>query len=175
MGIDEKGTPLIKNETGIITTRIDELLRWGRRSSLWPLPFATACCGIEFMGSVSSPFDISRFGAEVVRFSPRQSDLVLVAGTINYKIGPVLKRIYDQLCEPKYVISMGACACSGGFYDNYATIQGIDQIIPVDVFIPGCPPRPDAVIDALIKLQEKIDTEPQMGPRWIKREHGKTQ
>jgi NADH-quinone oxidoreductase subunit B len=127
------------------------------------------------MGTVASPSDISRLGAEVVRFSPRQSDLVLVAGTINYKIGPVLKRIYDQLCEPKYVISMGACACSGGFYDNYATIQGIDQIIPVDVFIPGCPPRPEAVVNSLIKLQEKIDREPQTVPRRIRREHGETQ
>jgi len=175
MGVDEKGIPLTKHETGIITTRLDALLAWGRRSSLWPLPFATACCGIEFMGTVASPSDISRFGAEVVRFSPRQSDLVLVAGTINYKIGPVLKRIYDQLCEPKYVISMGACACSGGFYDNYATIQGIDQIIPVDVFIPGCPPRPEAVVNSLIKLQEKIDREPQTVPRRIRREHGETQ
>jgi NADH-quinone oxidoreductase subunit B len=112
------------------------------------------------MGVVSSIFDIARFGAEAVRFSPRQSDLLLVAGTINYKLGPVLKRIYDQMCEPKWVVSMGACACSGGFYDNYAAIQGIDQIIPVDVFIPGCPPRPEAVLDAILKLHEKIDREP---------------
>ncbi|UCG53638.1 MAG: NADH-quinone oxidoreductase subunit NuoB [Candidatus Latescibacterota bacterium] len=174
-GVGVKGIPISKHESGVITTRTDELLRWGRKNSLWPLPFGTACCAIEFMGVVSSPFDISRFGAELVRFSPRQSDLMIVAGTINYKIGPVLKRIYDQMCEPKYVISMGACACSGGFYDNYAAIQGIDQIIPVDVFIPGCPPRPDAILNALVKLQEKIDQEPQRGPRHITREHGKTE
>ncbi len=169
MGVD--GVPLIKNQSGVITTKMDEVIRWARKNSLWPLPFGTACCAIEFMAVAASTFDISRFGAELVRFSPRQADLMLVAGTINYKIGPVLKRIYDQICEPKYVISMGACACSGGFYDNYATIQGIDQIIPVDVFIPGCPPRPDAILNALVKLQEKIDREPQLGPRWIEKEH----
>lgn len=158
MGVE--GIPVTKHETGLITTRVEEVIKWGRKNSLWPLPFGTACCAIEFMGVVSSVFDISRFGAELVRFSPRQSDLLLVAGTINYKIGPVLKRIYDQMAEPKYVISMGACACSGGFYDNYATIQGIDQIVPVDVFIPGCPPRPEAVLDAVIKLQQRIDIEP---------------
>ncbi len=145
---------------GILTTRLDEVIKWGRKFSLWPLPFGTACCAIEFMGLVSSIFDIARFGAEALRFSPRQSDLLLVAGTINYKLGPVLKRIYDQMCEPKWVLSMGACACSGGFYDNYAAIQGIDQIIPVDVFIPGCPPRPEAVLDAILKLHKKIDREP---------------
>ena len=157
MGVGEFGYP--KNETGLLTTRIEEVIKWGRKNSLWPLPFGTACCAIEFMGTVSSQFDISRFGAELVRFSPRQSDMMLVAGTINYKLAPVLKRIYDQICEPKYVISMGACACSGGFYDNYATVQGIDQVIPVDVFIPGCPPRPDAVLNALLKLQKRIDIE----------------
>ncbi|MBI4719981.1 MAG: NADH-quinone oxidoreductase subunit NuoB [Chitinivibrionia bacterium] len=147
------------NESGVVTTRLDEVSKWAQRNSLYPLPFGTACCAIEFMGVVSSVFDISRFGAEVVRFSPRQSDLLLVAGTINYKMGHVLKRIYEQMYEPKWVISMGACASSGGFYDNYATIQGINQIIPVDVFIPGCPPRPEAVLDAIIKLQQKIDRE----------------
>ncbi len=172
MGV--KGIPVTKHETGIITTRLDEVIRWGRKNSLWPLPYATACCGIEYMAALSSIFDIARFGAELVRFSPRQSDLLIVAGTINYKIGPVLKRIYDQMCEPKYVISMGACACSGGFYDNYATIQGIDQIIPVDVFIPGCPPRPDAMLNAVVKIQEKIDTEPQRGPRQPERERERT-
>ncbi|MFQ5511959.1 MAG: NADH-quinone oxidoreductase subunit B [Candidatus Krumholzibacteriia bacterium] len=155
MGVN--GTTVTKAESGVITTRMEEVVKWGRKNSLWPLPFGTACCAIEFMGVVSSEFDISRFGAELVRFSPRQSDMMIVAGTINYKMGPILKRIHDQICEPKYVLSMGACACSGGFYDNYATIQGIDQIIPVDVFIPGCPPRPEAVLDAIVKLQQKID------------------
>ena len=162
MGIE--GYPVTKAESGLVTTRMDEVVKWGRKNSLWPLPFGTACCAIEFMGTVSSVFDISRFGAELVRFSPRQSDLILVAGTINYKMGPILKRIYDQMCEPKYVISMGACACSGGFYDNYATIQGINQIVPVDVYIPGCPPRPEAVLDAVMKLQEKIDRTPARMP-----------
>jgi NADH-quinone oxidoreductase subunit B len=168
MGVDR--TPITKNETGIITTRIDEMVRWARKNSLWPLPFGTACCAIEFMAVVSAQFDISRFGAELVRFSPRQADLLLVAGTINYKLAPVMKRIYDQMPEPKYVISMGACACSGGFYDNYATVQGIEQVIPVDVFIPGCPPRPDAILDAIIKMQELIDKEP-VPKRGVERRH----
>lgn len=158
MGVNPQGYS--KDQAGIITTRIDEVVRWGRKFSLWPLPFGTACCAIEFMSVAASTFDLSRFGSEIIRFSPRQSDLLIVAGTINYKIGPVLRRIYDQMCEPKWVISMGACACSGGFYDNYATIQGIDQIIPVDVFIPGCPPRPEAILDAIMKIQKTIDREP---------------
>ncbi len=139
-----------------ITTRRDAVIAWSRKNSLWPLPFGTACCAIEFMGAVSSVFDISRFGAELVRFSPRQSDLMIVAGTITFKMVPILKQIYHQMCEPKWVISMGACASSGGFYDNYCTVQGIDQIIPVDVYIAGCPPRPEAILDAIIALQEKI-------------------
>ena len=160
MGVKDSGIPVTKHESGVITTRADEIVKWGRKNSLWPLPFGTACCAIEFMGVVSSVFDISRFGAELVRFSPRQSDLLIVAGTINYKMGPILKRIYEQMSDPKWVISMGACACSGGFYDNYATIQGIEQIVPVDVYIAGCPPRPEAVIDAIVKLQQKIDNSP---------------
>ncbi|GIU70446.1 MAG: hypothetical protein KatS3mg002_1682 [Candidatus Woesearchaeota archaeon] len=140
-----------------ITTRRDAILAWGRKNSLWPMPFGTACCAIEFMGVVSSIFDISRFGAELVRFSPRQSDLLIVAGTITYKMGPILKQIYDQMSEPKWVISMGVCASSGGFYNNYCTMQGIDHIIPVDVYIAGCPPRPEAILDAVLKLQEKIE------------------
>jgi len=139
-----------------IITKLAEVVNWGRKNSLWPLPFATACCGIEFMGSVSSRFDISRFGAELVRFSPRQADLLLVMGTISYKEAPILKKIYEQMPGPKWVISMGACACSGGFYDNYFTLQGVDQIIPVDVYIPGCPPRPEQIFHAVLKLQEKI-------------------
>jgi NADH-quinone oxidoreductase subunit B len=160
MGVKDEGIKVTQHESGIVTTKLGEVVKWGRKNSLWPLPFGTACCAIEFMGVVSSVFDISRFGAELVRFSPRQSDLMIVAGTINYKMGPVLKRIYEQMSEPKYVISMGACACSGGFYDNYATIQGIEQIVPVDVFIAGCPPRPEAILDAVVKLQAKIDASP---------------
>ena len=154
------GAPGHAGQLGYALTRVDKLLAWARRNSLWPLPYATACCGIELMATAASRFDIARFGSEFVRFTPRQADLMIVAGTINYKIAPVLKRIYDQMCEPKWVISMGACACSGGFYDNYATVQGIDQVIPVDVFIPGCPPRPEAVLDAIVKIQQKIDRDP---------------
>ncbi len=139
-----------------LVTKLAEVVNWGRKYSLWPMPFATACCGIEFMGAVSSRFDISRFGAELVRFSPRQADLLLVMGTISYKEAPILKKIYKQMPSPKWVISMGACACSGGFYNNYSTLQGIDEIIPVDVYIPGCPPRPEQILQAIVKLQEKI-------------------
>ena len=135
---------------------IDQIIQWGRANSLWPYPFGTACCAIEFMASVCSTHDQSRFGAELVRFSPRQADLMIVAGTINHKMVPVLKRVYDQMCEPKYVISMGACASSGGFYDNYTTVQGIDMIIPVDVYVAGCPPRPEGVLEAIIKLQQRL-------------------
>lgn len=141
----------------ILTTRRDAVLAWGRKNSLWPMPFGTACCAIEFMSVVSSVFDISRFGAELVRFSPRQSDLLLVAGTVTFKQAPILKQIYEQMCEPKWVISMGVCASSGGFYNNYCTVQGIDQIIPVDVYIAGCPPRPEAILEAVMKLQNKIE------------------
>jgi NADH-quinone oxidoreductase subunit B len=142
-----------------LTTTVDALIKWARKYSLYPLPFGTACCAIEYMSTVSSHYDVARFGAEVVRFSPRQSDVMIVAGTISCKMAPVMKTIYDQMCDPKWVISMGACASSGGFYDNYATVQGIDKIIPVDVYIAGCPPRPEAVIDAIIMIQKKIDRE----------------
>jgi NADH-quinone oxidoreductase subunit B len=142
-----------------LATRLDEVINWGRKYSLWPMPFGTACCAIEFMGVVSSRFDVSRFGAELVRFSPRQADLLLVMGTITQKQAPVLKQIYDQMPNPKWVLSMGACASSGGFYDNYTTVQGIDEIIPVDVYVAGCPPRPENVIGAVVKIMEKIDRE----------------
>ena len=145
---------------GVILTTVESVLAWGRENSLYPLTYATACCGIEFMATVSSAYDISRFGAEAIRFSPRQADLMIVAGTINYKQAPILKRVYDQMAEPKYVLSMGVCASSGGFYDNYAVVQGIDEIIPVDVYIAGCPPRPEAVLDAIMKLQGKIESVP---------------
>jgi len=144
----------------IVVTRFDAVLNWARKNSLWPLPFGTACCAIEFMSVVSSVFDLSRFGAEVVRFSPRQSDLLLVAGTISYKQGPILRRIYQQMADPKWVISMGVCACSGGFYDDYCTVQGIDQIIPVDFYVAGCPPRPEALMQTLIEIQKQITEHP---------------
>lgn len=143
----------------VITTRLDKAVNWARSYSLWPMVFGTACCGIEFMSVAASRYDLSRFGAEVVRFSPRQADLLIVAGTITYKQAPVLKKIYDQMCEPKWVISMGACASSGGFYDNYTTLQGIDAIIPVDEYISGCPPRPEAVLDAIMNIQKKAQNE----------------
>jgi NADH-quinone oxidoreductase subunit B len=142
-----------------VTTRADAVVNWARRNSLWPFPFGTACCAIEFMGTVSSMFDLSRFGAELVRFSPRQADLLLIAGTVTYKQAPILRRIYDQMLEPKWVIAAGACATSGGFYDCYCTVPGIDEIIPVDIYIAGCPPRPEAFIEAVYQLQQKIGTE----------------
>jgi NADH-quinone oxidoreductase subunit B len=141
----------------LITTRLDAVVRWGRKSSLWPMPFGTACCAIEFMALSASHYDLARFGAEVLRFSPRQADLLFVAGTIVDKEAPVLKRIYDQMPEPKWVISMGVCASTGGFYRSYHTMQGIDEIIPVDVYVPGCPPAPEALIAAVMKLQERIE------------------
>jgi NADH-quinone oxidoreductase subunit B len=143
----------------VVTTRVDHMVNWARESSLWPFVFGTACCAIEFMSTAASRHDISRFGAEVVRFSPRQADLLIVAGTISYKQAPILKQIYDQMPEPKWVISMGACACSGGFYDNYTTLQGIDEIIPVDVYVAGCPPRPESVLDALMMIQNELQND----------------
>jgi NADH-quinone oxidoreductase subunit B len=141
----------------IITTRLDALVRWGRKSSLWPMPFGTACCAIEFMAVSASHYDIARFGAEVLRFSPRQADLLFVAGTIVDKEAPVLRRIYDQMPEPRWVISMGVCASTGGFYRSYHTMQGIDEVVPVDVYVPGCPPSPEALIAAVMKIQERIE------------------
>nr|WP_027389538.1 NADH-quinone oxidoreductase subunit NuoB [Chrysiogenes arsenatis] len=140
----------------IITTRMDAVVNWARTYSLWPMIYGTACCAIEFMSAAASQHDISRFGAEVVRFSPRQADLLLVAGTITMKQAPILKRIYEQMPDPKWCVSIGACACSGGFYDNYCTLQGIDQVVPVDAYISGCPPRPEAILDALILIQKKL-------------------
>jgi NADH-quinone oxidoreductase subunit B len=140
----------------IITTRLSALVNWGRKSSIWPMPFGTACCAIEFMAMSASHFDIARFGAEVLRFSPRQADLLFVAGTIPDKLAPVLRTIYDQMPDPKWVISMGVCASSGGFYRSYHVMQGIDEIVPVDVYVPGCPPSPEALLTAVMKIQEKI-------------------
>jgi len=139
-----------------VTTKFETLEDWASSNSFWPFPFGTACCAIEFMSTVSSHYDLSRFGSEVVRFSPRQSDVLLVAGTINDKMAPVLKKIYDQMGDPKWVISMGACACSGGFYRAYHVMQGIDEIIPVDVYVPGCPPTPEELIYGILQLKEKV-------------------
>ena len=143
-------------EASWLITRLETLVNWARKNSLWPLPFGTACCAIEFMSVVSAHYDLARFGAEVVRFSPRQADLLIVAGTVTDKMAPVLKRVYDQMPEPKWVIAMGDCASCGGIFNNYAIVQGVDKIIPVDVYVPGCPPRPEALIHGIIKLQEKI-------------------
>lgn len=141
---------------GIIWTSIDAAANWARSNSLWPMPFATACCGIELMSTSASRHDLSRFGSEVMRFTPRQCDLMIVAGRVVMKMLPVMQRIWLQMPEPKWCISMGACACSGGVFDTYAVVQGIDRFIPVDVYIPGCPPRPEQLIRAIIDLQEKI-------------------
>ncbi|MCA9532651.1 MAG: NADH-quinone oxidoreductase subunit NuoB [Myxococcales bacterium] len=138
------------------TTKFDALLAWSRKWSLFQYPFATACCGMEFFQVAGPRYDVARFGAEAPRFSPRQSDVLWVVGTISQRQGPVLKRIYEQMADPKWVIAFGTCASCGGFYDNYTTIPGADKVIPVDVFIPGCPPRPEAVLDGLMLLQEKI-------------------
>jgi NADH-quinone oxidoreductase subunit B len=139
-----------------LTTKLEMIVNWGRKNSLWPLPFGVACCAIEFMSLMTCRYDFSRFGAEAMRFSPRQSDLMLVLGTITNKQAAVLRRIFAQMSEPKWVISVGACASSGGVYRTYATLQGIDRVIPVDVYIPGCPPRPEAIIKGTIELQEKM-------------------
>jgi NADH-quinone oxidoreductase subunit B len=140
----------------VVLTRLDKAIGWARKYSLFPYPFATACCAMEYMSLSMSPYDIDRFGALLPRFSPRQADLLMVIGTVNHKLSPVLKRVYEQMSEPKWVMAFGACAASGGFYDNYATVQGIDRIIPVDVYVPGCPPRPEAVLDGLMELQGRI-------------------
>jgi len=139
-----------------VTTRKDELIGWARRFSIFPYPFVTACCGMEFMSVSSTLYDTDRFGAALPRFSPRQADLLMVVGTISHKQVPVLLRVYEQMCEPKWVMAFGVCATSGGFYQNYAVLQGIDKLLPVDIYIPGCPPRPETVIDGIMRLQDKI-------------------
>ena len=157
----EGGVPVAVTQylPDFLVTRLDHLANLVRKHSLWPMPFATACCGIELMATAASRYDIARFGSEAMRFSPRQCDLMIVAGRVVMKMVPVMQRIWLQMPEPKWCISMGACASSGGVFDAYATVQGIDTIIPVDVYIPGCPPRPEAVLDGLIKLQERVQAE----------------
>lgn len=149
-----------KIEGDVVVTRVDAALNWFRKNSLWPMPMGLACCAIELMAAGGGRFDISRFGSEVMRFSPRQSDVMIVAGTVTYKMALALRRIYDQMAEPKWVIAMGACASTGGMYRSYAVLQGVDKIVPVDVYVAGCPPRPEALLDALIRLQKKVATEP---------------
>lgn len=144
---------------GFFATRLDKVIGLARSYSLWPLPFATSCCGIEFMATMGSNYDLARFGSERMSFSPRQADLLMVMGTISKKMGPVLKQVYDQMAEPKWVISVGACACSGGIFDTYSVLQGIDTIIPVDVYVPGCPPRPEQIIEGIMKVQELVQNE----------------
>lgn len=164
---NEGGKPLIKvaegpqgfGGEGFFTTKLSEAVGLARKNSIWPLPFATSCCGIEFMATMASHYDLARFGAERVGFSPRQCDLLMVMGTIAKKMGPVLRQVYLQMAEPRWVLAMGACASSGGIFDTYSVLQGIDQIIPVDVYIPGCPPRPEAVLDGFMKIQELVGKE----------------
>ncbi|MBL6763882.1 MAG: NADH-quinone oxidoreductase subunit NuoB [Verrucomicrobiae bacterium] len=151
-----------KIEGNVVVTKVDAAIDWCRKQSLWPMPMGLACCAIELMAAGASKFDIARFGAEVMRFSPRQSDVMIVAGTVTYKMALAVRRVYDQMPAPKWVIAMGACASTGGMYRSYAVLQGVDNIIPVDVYVAGCPPRPEALLDALIKLQGKVQNEPSL-------------
>ena len=144
---------------GFFATKLSDAVGLARKNSMWPLPFATSCCGIEFMATMASHYDLARFGAERLGFSPRQCDLLMVMGTIAKKMAPIVKQVYLQMAEPRWVLAMGACACSGGIFDSYSVLQGIDQIIPVDVYVPGCPPRPEAVLDGFMKIQDLVNAE----------------
>jgi NADH-quinone oxidoreductase subunit B len=150
---------LRQGNDSFITTKADAVLNWARKYSMFLYPFVTACCGMEFMSAAGPRYDIDRFGAALPRFSPRQADLLMVVGTISHRNAPILKKVYDQMAEPKWVMAFGACTCSGGPYNNYSVVQGIDTIIPVDIYVPGCPPRPEAVLDGVIKLQARIQAE----------------
>lgn len=154
MGVEQK-----LGSMGVVTTRLEDLVNWGRTNAMWPMLFGLACCAIEMMSTQAAHYDASRFGMELMRPSPRQSDLMIVAGRVSRKMAPVLRRLYDQMAEPKWVIAMGDCASCGGIFNNYAIVQGVDEIVPVDVYIAGCPPRPEALIDGIMTLHEKIRDE----------------
>ena len=163
VGGEDKSVPVLLSRLdeslGWFEKALSGTLGWARKNSIFQYPFVTACCGMEYMSAMAGRYDIARFGAEFPRFTPRQADLLMIVGTINVKQTPVLRRVYDQMCEPKWVMAFGVCASSGGFYDNYATVQGADRVIPVDVYVPGCPPRPEQVLDGLKILQEKIQSQ----------------
>jgi NADH-quinone oxidoreductase subunit B len=144
---------------GFFATKLEDVVGMARKNSLWPLPFATSCCGIEFMATMASHYDLGRFGSERLSFSPRQADMLMVMGTISKKMGPILRQVYEQMAEPRWVLSVGACASSGGIFDTYSVLQGIDKIIPVDVYVPGCPPRPEQILEGVLKIQELCQNE----------------
>ena len=162
--MDVKRTQLVESSPNWITTKMDFVVNWSRRNSLWPMPFGTACCAIEFMATAASRFDLARFGMERQAFSPRQSDLLICAGRLPFKLAPVIRKIWDQMLQPKWCISMGACASTGGIFDNYSMVQGIDTIVPVDVYVPGCPPRPEGLLYAIMMVQKKIKGETMFDP-----------